>query len=585
MDRRTSSITVMALSVALVAGCAHVEPPPLARPDVRELAPAAVPTESPIGERAEPMAVVDEGDLSSAESKLPITRDGAILTALHNNTALDVASYGPQISNTFIPEEKAVFDPELLSTVSFGEGEQELSDVQAFQFDAFGGPGAGGQLISGDLEQTVQNITNSFIQFALTPEPQNTLEQESSAGDIRVSAFLPTGTTVFLSGGLERTLSNFTSEEFRGSATIGFTQSLLEGRGRDVNLVALRQAANRATQSRSQFRQEVLDVVRDVERAYWDLVTAEQIIEVREFGVLLAEEQLSVNRDLVETGRAVDSALLAAQAELSSREADLTEAIGDRRRRVIELLRLMNPDGNVNWDLDLQSEDPPDVTHLMIDSAISETLAMIYRPELRQQELELANRSLDTEVTKNALLPELNFSAQYGTSSLGPTLGRGLDNLEDTSFDRIDLSLELRVPIGNRRDKTRHRRARLNEQQAAAVLADVRIGIAAQVRDRAIDVETQWQRIQSTEQAVESRSEELRIEEDRYQVGMATNLDVLEVQRLLIESRVEAVTARTNYIQALTDLYWAEGTLLERRGVEFESYEEAAVPPAPDPTS
>jgi outer membrane protein TolC len=46
-------------------------------------------------------------------------------------------------------------------------------------------------------------------------------------------------------------------------------------------------------------------------------------------------------------------------------------------------------------------------------------------------------------------------------------------------------------------------------------------------------------------------------------------LDVLQVQRDYIQSQVDDATARVRYIEALTELYAAEGTLLERRGISL----------------
>ena len=87
-------------------------------------------------------------------------------------------------------------------------------------------------------------------------------------------------------------------------------------------------------------------------------------------------------------------------------------------------------------------------------------------------------------------------------------------------------------------------------------------------------LERQWQRIQATEKEVASREEELRVEQDQFRVGRSTNLDVLQVQQGLIQAKVDEVTARVGYIQAITALYRTEGTLLERRGVSVETTQE-----------
>ena len=54
-------------------------------------------------------------------------------------------------------------------------------------------------------------------------------------------------------------------------------------------------------------------------------------------------------------------------------------------------------------------------------------------------------------------------------------------------------------------------------------------------------------------------------------MGAASNIDVLLVQSALIQAQLDEVTARIRYIQALTNLYYSEGTLLDRRGVEIDA--------------
>jgi outer membrane protein TolC len=69
---------------------------------------------------------------------------------------------------------------------------------------------------------------------------------------------------------------------------------------------------------------------------------------------------------------------------------------------------------------------------------------------------------------------------------------------------------------------------------------------------------------------VESRTEQLCVEKGRYHAGKAKNLDILVIERDLIQARVDDATARIGYIQALTSFFASEGTLLERRGITLE---------------
>jgi outer membrane protein TolC len=142
--------------------------------------------------------------------------------------------------------------------------------------------------------------------------------------------------------------------------------------------------------------------------------------------------------------------------------------------------------------------------------------------------------------------------------------------LDDGSYNNYNVGLEIQTPIMNRAEKARHERARLSQDQSERYLDDLENALAAEVRRAAIEAERQWQRIAATQLAVRSRTEELRIAQGRNAAGKTTNLDLLLVQRSLIQAEVDEVTARVNYIQALTSLYAAEGTLLERRGIALD---------------
>jgi outer membrane protein TolC len=194
----------------------------------------------------------------------------------------------------------------------------------------------------------------------------------------------------------------------------------------------------------------------------------------------------------------------------------------------------------------------------------------MYRPELAQARLDLANQDLEVVRTRNGLLPRLDAFASYGRSSLGSDWSGARDYLDQNDFENYRFGLQFEVPILNRGERARYTRAKLGREQAETAIANLQQMLDTQVHQAAVEVERQWQRIAATQEAVASRQEEMRVQQDRYSVGLSTNLDVLQVQRDLIFAQVNEVTARVSYIQALVGLYAAEGTLLERRGVTLD---------------
>ena len=545
-----------------------------------------------LGERAIDPATPLMTPPAAPGETIEVSRDGVILSALANNRSLAVSRFGPQIASTLRPEARSAFDPTLLATVSHGRSTEQIGGISRFTV----GQAAGGfgpsfvpelspiqQLLAPDplvefLEQaqTIENTVSALIQDGrrIIYGPQElAFSIENSDTEVRVVNYFPTGTEVFLAGGVSRFATDFTPSEYTGRWDVGITQSLLRGAGRNVNLVSLRQAENTAAQSEHEFRSMLMDTVTMAENAYWGLVLADEMLRIQEFSVNLAEQQRERNKDLVEVGIAIQGTVIAADAEVSSRRADLIDAQAMRKEQSINLVRVLNPDISASgWDLLFSPQDPPEIGAIPLQPDDSARLGQQYRPELAQARLELANRELDVVRTKNGLLPRLDAFAQYGRTSLADSASDFATHLDSSDYDNYAVGINFQMPILNRGERARHLRAQFQEERAKAAIFNLEQMLEVEVRQACIEVERQWERHQATQAAVRAREEELRIEEDRYSVGMSTNLDVLQIQRNLIAAQVAEVTARVDYIRALTQLYRAEGTLLERRGIALEAH-------------
>lgn len=464
---------------------------------------------------------------------LPLTRDGAILTALARNRSLVVERLSRDISAESVPGALAAFDPKLLATASYGRAKHPSS------------------------QEGLQPVTDD--------EPDNTVSRQFQT-DLSISEFLPTGTEVFLSGGFSRSRSS-SDWDYDGSWSVGVNQSLLRGLGPGVNLVSLRQARNSAAKSQHELRAFVLELAYHVENAYWELVLAAETMKIREFSVQLAQEQLELNADLITVGKLSADAVVSAEAELASQRANLVDARANVKGRSIELIRLLNPEVQSQWDLAFEALDPPETGHVDCSPRMSASLAELYRPELAQSRLDLANRDLEVVQTRNGLLPKLDAFASYGRLSSGTSGSDAGKYLDDFTFDYYEVGLSLDLSPLNRGERASHRKALFQQQQAEAAIENLQQVIEAEVRLAVVEAEQQWERIAATKQTVKSREEELMVEKSRFLVGKSTNLNVSQVRRDLIQAQLDELTARVRYIEALTSLYLSEGTLLARRGV------------------
>ena len=280
--------------------------------------------------------------------------------------------------------------------------------------------------------------------------------------------------------------------------------------------------------------------------------------------------QLQLNKNFISVGKLSRDALVSAEAELASRKADRVDAYAEVKSRTIDLIRLLDPEFDTQWSIVFETADPPDVASVDLNPDVSARLAALYRPELAQAILDFKNSELELVRTKNGLLPRLDAFASYGRLSAGYSSNDASEHLDDSHLENYELGLSFQSSLLNRAEKARHQRAEFQKQMAEAAIRNLEQLLEADVRLAAIEVDRQWQRIPATQHAVKSREEELRIERSRFLEGTSTNLDVVQVHRNLIQAQFEEATARVYYIEALTALYHAEGTLLVRRGIGID---------------
>lgn len=526
---KSLSVVIILLFATTLTGCVSARPhwtPEAVAPPTQP--PAAFDAAPPIEKKAEPLPPA-----TGTTERAKLTRDGALLTALQHNIDVEVAKYGPRIGQTYEPEARATFDPTLAATASYGHA------VTA----------SGSSSIWG------------------------TLKSDTASSSMTLNEVLPTGTRVFLTGDVTVSGTDANDGLHQGDASVGIEQPLLRGAGTTVNLVALRQARNMAAKSEHVFRAAVISMANDVEMAYWDLALANEILSIRQFALKLAEEQLQRAENLLAVGKVIEGDVASARAERASRHADLTDAEASIRSKTLALVRLMNPGGDRTWNVTFEAVDPPDAIKVDINPDESEKLALAYRPELAQARLEAANAELDVTTAKNNRMPEVNVVGQYGRISSGTKPGDSIGHFGDTPYHTYEVGLTVNTPILNRAERARYKRSLLTAEQANRSVAGVEQTIAMGVRQAAVEVTRQWDSIPATSEAVQSRTEELRVAQGRYESGKTTELDLMLVQRDLIQARIDEVQARVSYIEALTALYAAEGTLLERRGITFNADE------------
>ena len=461
---------------------------------------------------------------------LKITVKDAILIALENNRSLLVERINPSIRKTFEDQELAVFDPTLEAGVS-----AQRNDIKSLNQSG---------------SYTV-NSANDVIQ-----------------GSISLNKYFPTGTFVEAEAVTKTTDSDLYNEQYSSTRLgLSVTQSLLRGFGTDVNMVQLRQSRIETDITQYELRGFSESLLAQVENTYWDYALSQRQIEIVEESLKLARQQITETEEMIKVGTMAEAELAAVQAEVAAQQQGLINAKSNLESNRLQLLSLLNPPGQTIWDRDINLVHPPTLPEIELDVVETHVaLAIRMRPEMNQAKLDIQKENLEIVRTKNGLLPQMDLFITFGKTGYADSFSGSVKDIDGDSYDMM-AGLNFKYPIFNRDARTQHRRVILRRDQAEMALDNLKQLIELDVRNAYIELNRTKEQISASTATRKFQEEKLRIETEKFRVGLCTNYFVAQVQRDLLESRINEVQAVVNYLKALVSFYRLEGSLLERRGI------------------
>ena len=278
--------------------------------------------------------------------RIYLSLQDAIALALENNLDIEVARYGPLVADADILRTQAGGGLRGVQT-SISQG--PTSVVSQVSTGPTGGAATTSttSLTSANTQGTVIPQTGSPIptfdpQLSASTtwlhqsNPQNDLASTGVSnydyGSKNVNAALTenwaTGTNATYSYNYQtfngNNLTNSLGPYDQGGMTLAFTQHLLQGFGRAVNGRNIRIARINRKVSDLVFEQQLIVTVSSVINLYWDLVSFNEDLRVKRRAVALAQKLYEDNKKQVEIGTLAKIEVARAEAEMASREQDVT---------------------------------------------------------------------------------------------------------------------------------------------------------------------------------------------------------------------------------------------------------------------
>ncbi len=272
---------------------------------------------------------------------------------------------------------------------------------------------------------------------------------------------------------------------------------------------------------------------------FFDALAAQQLVRVREASVRRAEEQLNLSVAKLRVGSATRSDSLRSVVNLGNAQLALVSAGSDVTRTQAALARTIGVDGRVEAADDSVFYTPS----VALDTVALNQEAMAASPQVQAAEASSIAAEAAVKAARAAYYPTLALSGSAGWS--------GNDRTDYQLFANRQLQLGLSWPIFNRFQREQTIATRLSSLDAAEASAqDARRQVLASLTTQYAAVEAARVRIDITRTSVTAATEDLRVVSERYRVGAATILDVLNSQEALAQAEVDVVTARFDYLKA-----------------------------------
>lgn len=431
--------------------------------------------------------------------------------------------------------------------------------------------------------------SSSLITTTLVETEGGSVTDESTVFNADLSQLTAWGGSANLSFRNQRTETDnqrsINNPQFVLNLDVSYTQPLLRNFGKQTTYNGVLVARNNSAISREAFRNQVEGFVQQVSEQYWRLVEALQQLKVSEESLALARELHDMNRIQVEVGTMAPLEMVQSEAGVATREEEII-----RRQAAVEdsmdvLRQLLNLDRIEYWDLDIVPVTDPITDYVEIDFAKAYATALQKRTDVEQQRLTNANRELQLALARNQLKPSLDLTVGYGVNAVDgtrPGLSPAGEEIliENDYFDAVDQLLDgesngwsvqavFAYPLQNRSAKARLATADLDFKQGEVEMRDLEQQVLLNIRSLARAVRTAQQQIESAEVSTKLQRKNLEAERKRYENGLATSFEVLQIQEDLTEALSREVSAITNYRRALNDFYFATGEILDKVGVEL----------------
>lgn len=419
-----------------------------------------------------------------------------------------------------------------------------------------------GQAGSMALPVTSSGIAHTFtmeeaVRLALETNPgvassQFSLEASESARKAARSSFGPTVSTNY-------TLNHYNEARVgrneRNAYTWGITasQPLFTG----FNLLnSYQKAALQRDNQALQLENTRLSIAGQVQNQFLIYLKSQQNIRSTQRSLDRARAQLELAQASYNVGLRPRLDVLQAELDVSRTQATLIQAENSRDICRAQLNTLLN------IPVDSPTDYVGDLTQIPFALSLEQCLEKAFRqrPDLRmaQKSIEIAERDLG--IARSTFLPQVSATLAWNTT--GNAWDAAGSKLSPTKYSQWQAGITAQWMLTNS-GKRWHSNQQV-ESQISALSAQLQLAFnnsAFEIKSYLLNAQDAKRTVSVAERSVVSAQESYNDAKMRYELQLGTNLDLLTAQSALANAELTLISARADYLTALSKIYIGMGEI------------------------
>jgi len=356
---------------------------------------------------------------------------------------------------------------------------------------------------------------------------------------------------VGISAGKSRTeIENVAGKTERSNVTLEARQPIIQ----TANFIGSAQSEKTKSLAQSRLTAAEQDLIVRSARTYFDVLAARDNLAFVRAQKDAVEQQLASAKRNFEVGTSTITDQREAQARFDLVVAQEIAADNELQIKTLALKQLVGRDDISPWQLNTQTT-LPQLEARPLDTWLQE--AQELSPQIQQAEVGFSIAKLETRKAQASHLPTLDLVASKEQSRLGEG-GASPTNRPDTTTIGVRFNLPL---YSGWATQNRVSEAVALEDKSRNDLEGARRAVSQLTREAYLGLIAGQGQVRALEAAESSSESALEANRLGYQVGVRINIDVLNAQSQLFETKAKLAKARFDYLVGTLRLKQAVGTL------------------------